>query len=226
MRSLTRSLSTTFPRVCAIGGLGAVIAGAAWALPTADAPSIDAAAGTTLERVVAPEPDLPSVGPAEAVEADAAARPAPSSTAVPPNPAALADGSTTTIPDHLVHDEGELVAVTSTTTTTVPPATTAAVAPTTTAAQPTVAFAATQAYGSCGEAVPYDIFSGTATPGSTVTIASPYGSGSVTVASDGHWQQTVEFPTAPKNEPFDVTISGLGGATTLTFTATGSQHDG
>jgi len=101
------------------------------------------------------------------------------------------------------------------TTTTVPPTTTTRVP------VATVAFRASQAYGSCGEEVPYDIFSGTATPGSTITISSPYGSGSATADGYGHWERTVEFPGAPSGETFAVTASGLGGSKTFQFTATG-----
>ena len=122
--------------------------------------------------------------------------------------------------DHLVAEEPtpapEVVAVVTTTTT---PTTTTTAAPVV-----TVAFTATQAYGSCGEDIPYDIFSGTATPGTLITSSSPYGSGSTMADSGGHWQKTVQFPTAPRNETFTVRLSGLGGSTTLPFFATGTSH--
>ena len=100
--------------------------------------------------------------------------------------------------------------VVSTTTTTVPVV--------------TVAFSATQAYGSCDEPIPYDIFSGNATPGTTVTISSAYGSGSTTADGNGHWERKVEFPSAPRGETFSVTASGLGGSKTMSFTAGGGEH--
>ncbi len=130
--------------------------------------------------------------------------PAPSATLVP----------ITSEPDHLVVAEAapdpEPEAVVTTTsaspTTTVPPTTTTA------APAVTVAFSATQAYGSCDEPIPYDIFSGTATPGTSVAISSPYGSGSATADGNGHWEKKVEFAGAPKGETFAVTASGLGAA--------------
>lgn len=65
-------------------------------------------------------------------------------------------------------------------------------------------FSAVQTYGSCSEPIPYDIFSGTAKPGSTVTITSPYGSGSTTADAEGAWSLRVDFETAPHGEPFEV----------------------
>lgn len=211
-----RSLSTTIGRVCAVGGLGIVVAGAAWALP-ADEPTIESAGAGVIERVVAaPAADLPAL--AEAAEEVAT----PTSSPVSPSDDrdAAPAPSTTTMPDHLVIDADEAQAATTTSTTT-----TAAPAPTTTAAPvATVAFSASQQYGSCGEAVPYDIFSGTATPGTMVAISSPYGSGSATADAHGNWSRKVEFPSAPRNETFAVTVSGTGGSSMLHFTATGDAH--
>jgi hypothetical protein len=81
---------------------------------------------------------------------------------------------------------------------------------------------AAQVFGSCDEPIPYDIFSGAATAGSTVSISSPYGSGSATADANGHWEHKVEFPTAPRGEQFTVTAAGLGASTTLPFIATGN----
>ena len=96
---------------------------------------------------------------------------------------------------------------------------------TTTVPVVTVAFSATQAYGSCDEPIPYDIFSGNATPGTKVTISSAYGSGSTTADGNGHWERKVEFPSAPRGETFSVTASGLGGSKTMSFTAIGSSAE-
>lgn len=209
-----RSLSTIAGRACAVGVLGILGAGAAWALPTAEEPTIEAAGAATAAPVAdSPDIELPEL-------ADAVGEEAPPSFA----PQSAAPATTEiAMPDHLVVDDSESLATTTTTTTT-----TAAPAPTTTASPvaATVAFSATQKYGSCGEAVPYDIFSGTATPGSTVTISSAYGAGSATADADGHWGKKVEFPSAPRNETFAVNISGSGGSKTLSFTATGgASHD-
>ena len=212
-----RSLSTTVGRACTIGGLGIVLAGAAWALPAADEPTIESAGAGPVERVSAPAVDLPEL--ADATDEEAPAEEKPVKEAI--EPAADATAASRPIPDHLVVDDAEALATTTTTTTT----TTAPPPPTTTAAPvATVAFSATQKYGSCGEDVPYDVFSGTATPGSTVSVSSAYGSGSATAEADGHWSTKVEFPSAPRNETFAVSVSGPGGSKTLHFTATGDVH--
>ena len=89
-----------------------------------------------------------------------------------------------------------------------------------------VAFTANQKYGSCGEEVPYDKFWGTAQPGSTITVSSPYGSGSTTASEKGKWDLKVKFPTAPVGKTFEVTVtSSSGGSKTFTFTNTGSGKD-
>lgn len=98
------------------------------------------------------------------------------------------------------------------------PTTTVATAASAPPAQVTVAFSASQAYGTCGEQIPYDIFSGTADPGSTVTISSPHGSGSVTADGSGHWERKVEFAGAPRGSTFEVAVSGVGGSKTFEFT--------
>ena len=215
-----RSLSTTIGRLCAVGGLGIVVAGAAWALP-ADEPTIESAGAGVIERVVdVPDVELPKVDAAAAEQAATTTAPI-SPTDARRDRTTPSTSTTTTMPDHLVVDEHEAQATTTTTTTTVAPAP----APTTTKAPvATVAFSASQQYGSCGEAVPYDIFSGTATPGTTVTISSAYGSGTAVADAHGNWSRKVEFPSAPRNETFSVTVSGAGGSKTLDFTATGDAH--
>ena len=92
------------------------------------------------------------------------------------------------------------------------------------APKPSVAFSATQAYGFCEEPIPYDIFSGTAEPGSDVTISSPYGGGSAVADGSGHWEHKVEFPDAPRGTTFAVKASGLGGSKTFNFTALPAEH--
>lgn len=82
------------------------------------------------------------------------------------------------------------------------------------------AFTASQKYGSCSEPVPYDVFSGKAKPGTTVTISSPHGGGSTTVNGDGKWNVQIEFPSAPHNEEFTVTVKDHSGAKrTFAFTS-------
>ena len=67
-------------------------------------------------------------------------------------------------------------------------------------------FTANQTYGSCSEPVPYDVFSGKAKPGTIVKVLSPYGGGTTEVNDDGAWSVRVEFPEAPFNEQFTVTV--------------------
>ncbi len=200
-------------RILVIAGALVVIGGAAWALPAAEGDRPSLVSGSADDTASAPDIDLPQVTDDAAREVAPAA--SPTTTQAPA--AATAAPTTSAEPDHLVAATPAPAAEPE------PVVTTTTAPPTTTTAAPvvTIAFTATQAYGSCGEAVPYDIFSGQGTPGSTVSISSPYGSGSTTVDSSGHWEKTVEFPTAPRGETFAVTASGLGGSTTLHFTATG-----
>jgi len=73
-------------------------------------------------------------------------------------------------------------------------------------------FTATQQYGSCSEPIPYDVFSGIAKPGTTVSITSPYGGGTTSVDGNGKWNVKIEFPSAPYNEQFTVTVKDYAGA--------------
>jgi len=84
-----------------------------------------------------------------------------------------------------------------------------------------IAFSAHQKYGSCAEFVPYDIFWGTAAPGSTISIVSPYGAGTTEAREKGDWDIEVEFPTAPPGESFTIVVeSSDGGRATFTFVRT------
>lgn len=76
----------------------------------------------------------------------------------------------------------------------------------------TVSFTAYKTYGSCSESPPYDVYYGTAEPGTTVEILSPYGSGSVTADADGNWEKKVHFETAPYGEVFQVKVKDHTGA--------------
>ena len=94
--------------------------------------------------------------------------------------------------------------VPSTTTTTKPPK-----EETTTTTDPIVEFSANQQYGSCSTTPPFDVFWGTAQPGTVVSVSSEYGSGSVEANGDGGWEIKVYFETAPANEPFGVKVKSL-----------------
>ena len=80
-----------------------------------------------------------------------------------------------------------------------------------------VKFSANQKYGSCDADKPYDVFWGTATPGSKVTISSPYGSATVEVNEKGHWEKKVYFEEAPIGETFTVTVTATNGSETFSY---------
>lgn len=87
-------------------------------------------------------------------------------------------------------------------------------------------FKAHQKYGSCGEAIPYDIFYGTAKPGVKVSAASEYGSNSTTANEHGNWEMKVKFPDAPSGKTFNVTLkASTGQSKTFSFTNTGGGGD-
>lgn len=90
-----------------------------------------------------------------------------------------------------------------------------------------IEFSANQKFGSCGEAVPYDVFYGTATPGATIYVASPYGGGTTMAGDKGGWDIMVKFPETPPGQVFEVVIeSSDGGRKLFTFVNTGESHDG
>lgn len=77
---------------------------------------------------------------------------------------------------------------------------------TTTKAEKGWEFSAFQKYGSCSEPIPYDEFSGTGKPGSTISVTSEYGSSSTVVNEDGTYWLRVEFPGAPFGTIFPVKV--------------------
>jgi hypothetical protein len=84
-------------------------------------------------------------------------------------------------------------------------------APTTTTTKPeepksTVEFIAHAVYGSCESDPPYDVYYGTADPGTKILVSSEYGSGSTVANGEGHWEVRVEFPDAPKGKTFLVKV--------------------
>lgn len=76
---------------------------------------------------------------------------------------------------------------------------------------PTVEFTAHSTYGSCNFDPPYDVYHGTAEPGSKVTITSEYGGGQVYANDSGNWELKVYFPEAPPEVPFLVTVKDQAG---------------
>ncbi len=89
-----------------------------------------------------------------------------------------------------------------------------------------VKFTAHQQYGSCGEAIPYDVFWGTEDPGTKIYVSSKYGSGKTVANEHGEWEIRVEFPDAPVGKTFEVVIeTDDGGRKVFTFTRTsGEEH--
>lgn len=89
-----------------------------------------------------------------------------------------------------------------------------------------VEFSASQKYGSCAENPPYDVFSGTATPGTKIWIESPYGGTSVKAGGDGQWSTKVTFWEAPVGKTFEVVIeSSRGDRKVFAFTYTGGDGE-
>jgi hypothetical protein len=72
-------------------------------------------------------------------------------------------------------------------------------------------FAAYQVFGSCAETPPFDVFHGTAEPGTVVSIVSEYGSGSVEVNAKGEWEVKVFFPEAKIGKVFGVKVKDVHG---------------
>ena len=72
-------------------------------------------------------------------------------------------------------------------------------------------FSAHQVYGSCAEVPPFDVFWGTAEPGTVVTISSEFGSGATEVNADGAWEVKVFFEEAPIGKVFAVKVKDVHG---------------
>jgi len=71
-----------------------------------------------------------------------------------------------------------------------------------------VAVTAHRSFGSCAESPPYDVYYGTAPPGTAVTITSAYSDTVVfTVGATGNWEKKVFFPESPIDTEIDVTVT-------------------
>jgi hypothetical protein len=89
---------------------------------------------------------------------------------------------------------------------------------------PKVEFTATATYGSCSFDPPYDVYFGTAEPGSNITITSAYGGGTTEVDAEGRWEKKVFFAEAPIGETFLVTVKDrFGSKKKFEFTALASD---
>ncbi len=112
-------------------------------------------------------------------------------------------------PDHLADAEETITTTVAVVTTTAAPTTTRPPTTTTTATPPaSLDFTAIARYESYSEDPSYDEYSGTAAAGATITVTSPHNPpATVVVPPDGHWFLRVEFPTAPLDAAFTVTVS-------------------
>ncbi|MEN8041669.1 MAG: hypothetical protein ABFR95_09220 [Actinomycetota bacterium] len=94
------------------------------------------------------------------------------------------------------------------------------------AEEPKTEFTASQKYGSCGEAVPYDKFYGTAAPGTKIYVISEYGSGETKADANGKWYLRVDFPHSPAGKTFAVKVkTSTGEKAYFEFTNTQSEKD-
>jgi len=88
--------------------------------------------------------------------------------------------------------------------------------------EPKGEFSALQQYGECSENPPYDVFYGTARPGTKITVVSEFGDGATEVNDAGHWEIKVTFPESPFGLTFLVkVIDSDGHSQAFEFTHTG-----
>jgi hypothetical protein len=82
-----------------------------------------------------------------------------------------------------------------------------------------VEFTAIQKYGWCSDPEPFDIYYGTARPGSTIAVTTEgHGSASTTAGDYGKWELKVFFTNTTPGQPFAVKVSDSDGhATTFEF---------
>lgn len=67
-------------------------------------------------------------------------------------------------------------------------------------------FTANSVYGFCEENPPFDVYWGTAAPGTPIYVESEYGSGSTEANGNGDWELKVFFPEAPAEVEFTVKV--------------------
>ncbi len=67
-------------------------------------------------------------------------------------------------------------------------------------------FTAHSVYGVCSESPPFDVYWGTAAPGTPIYVESEYGSGSTEADTNGDWEIQVFFPEAPADKQFTVKV--------------------
>ncbi len=74
-----------------------------------------------------------------------------------------------------------------------------------------VDFTAFATWGSCSETPPYDVYYGTAKPGSKVEVFSEYGGGFTYADAEGNWELKVIFEKAPPDKVFTVKVKDVFG---------------
>lgn len=77
---------------------------------------------------------------------------------------------------------------------------------TTKAPKDEIKFTAYSVYGSCEENPPFDVYYGTAPPGTPIYVESEFGNGATEANADGAWELKVYFPEAPGNTEFTVKV--------------------
>jgi hypothetical protein len=80
-----------------------------------------------------------------------------------------------------------------------------------------VDFTAQAAFVECDSTPPFNEYWGTSTAGAKITISSDFGGKQVVSNGDGHWEARVEFPEAPFNETFMVTVTSSKGEAVYSF---------
>jgi hypothetical protein len=85
---------------------------------------------------------------------------------------------------------------------------------------PDVAFTAEQTFLASQEPEPWVFFSGTATPLTTVTISSDYGTATADTDIKGEWRTAVFFSAPGSIDPFPVTVTADNGSAEFDFTYT------
>lgn len=82
---------------------------------------------------------------------------------------------------------------------------------TTKAPKDEIKFTAFNVYGTCEENPPFDVYYGTAPPGTPIFVESEFGSGSTEANADGAWEIKVYFPEAPAETEFTVKVKDNAG---------------
>lgn len=86
------------------------------------------------------------------------------------------------------------------------PTTTTTTTTTTEAPKEEIKFTAYNVHGVSEQNPPFDVYWGTAPPGTTIYIESDYGSGSTSANDNGDWEVRVYFPEAPVDKEFTVKV--------------------